>query len=266
MQVTRLVRTGACAALMAGCLMLAAGPQPYETLDETGFEEFVFEEVDETDAVEPSGVETDLGTLDAAHAAYVRRGDLQLERPERLPEEVKSAAPPPDWLAALADFLEALRPLFQLIFYAAIALVIGGVLYFIFGEAVRARFGLRRKIDTRREDDVIADYRPEERAARSLLEEADALARQGRFGEAVHLLLFRSIDELHGRIRGGIPDALTAREIARLAALPERPRAALAPIIRIVEQSFFGGRDVDVNGWKTARASYEAFAFGEGWT
>jgi hypothetical protein len=39
----------------------------------------------------------------------------------------------------------------------------------------------------------------------------------------------------------------------------------LKPIITIVEHSFFGGRDVDEAGWKTARGSYEKFAFGEGW-
>jgi hypothetical protein len=48
--------------------------------------------------------------------------------------------------------------------------------------------------------------------------------------------------------------------------LPDRVRNALTPIIRIVERSFFGGRDVDEAGWKQARASYHAFAFGEAWT
>ena len=47
--------------------------------------------------------------------------------------------------------------------------------------------------------------------------------------------------------------------------LPERAKRGLGPIIRIVERSFFGGRPVDSDGWLEARASYEDFAFGEGW-
>ena len=63
-----------------------------------------------------------------------------------------------------------------------------------------------------------------------------------------------------------MPRSLTAREIGSLGYLPGRARSALGPIIAIVERSFFGGRDVDESGWQTARASYEDFAFGEGWT
>ena len=40
------------------------------------------------------------------------------------------------------------------------------------------------------------EWTPEERGARSWLQEADALARQGRFAEAIHHLLFRSIDDI----------------------------------------------------------------------
>ena len=65
------------------------------------------------------------------------------------------------------------------------------------------------------------------------------------------------------RRAGGVPQSLTAREIERLGDLPERARAALSPIIRLVEKSFFGDQPVDQGGWKEARASYEAFAFKE---
>jgi hypothetical protein len=114
-------------------------------------------------------------------------------------------------------------------------------------------------------DDHLVDLRPDAAAARSLLEEADALARQGRFAEAVHLLLFRSIEDIQERVDGGVPNSLTAREIAALGKLPARARRALAPIIQVVERSFFGGRAVEADGWQEARSSYEDFAFGEGW-
>ena len=82
----------------------------------------------------------------------------------------------------------------------------------------------------------------------------------------MHLLLFRSIEDIQTRIEIGVPRSLTAREIGKLGFLPDRARTALSPIIAIVERSFFGGRDVDESGWHTARASYEDFAFGEQWT
>ena len=65
------------------------------------------------------------------------------------------------------------------------------------------------------------------------------------------------------RRSGGVPRSLTAREIQSLGDLTQRTREALAPIIALVERSFFGGRPVDADGWQTARASYQSFAFGE---
>lgn len=109
----------------------------------------------------------------------------------------------------------------------------------------------------------IDEGRPVRKEAEALLQQADALAADGRYAEAVHLLLFRSIADLNARRAGGVPQSLTAREIERLGDLPERARAALSPIIRLVEKSFFGDRPVDQSGWKEARASYEAFAFKE---
>ena len=209
--------------------------------------------------------QTDIDALDEAHRAYLRKSDLQLERPEREPEAPRAVKPPPRWLAAIGQFLAALGPVFQIVFYLAIAAVILGFLYFLFGEAVRMRFGKSGKEKINNEDDVLIEIRPDAKQARSLLEEADALAREGKFAEAVHLLLFRSIDDIQQRLDGGVPRSLTAREIGGLRNLPERARRAMNPIIQIVEYSFFGGQDVNESGWKTARASYEEFAFGEGW-
>lgn len=208
--------------------------------------------------------ETDLEAVDAAHAAYVRRTDLQLQRPESEFEPV-DPAPPPGWLRAIARFIDSLGPIFRWAFYAAVAAVVLGVLYFLFGEAVRMRLGLGKSRGPSRPDDDLLDLRPDAARARSLLEEADALARAGRYAEAVRLLLFRSIEDIQQKIDGGVPTSLTAREIAGFERLPVRARGALEPIIRIVEHSFFGGRPVDQSGWTSARASYEDFAFGAAW-
>lgn len=194
------------------------------------------------------------------------RGDLQLERPES--DDVEPAPPrkpPPQWLKSLSRFLESLGPFLQFIFWAAIAAVVAGILYFLFGEAIRVRFGKSGDLKPDNPDDILPDIRPDADQARSLLEEADLLAQAGKFAEAVHLLLFRSIDDIQLRLEGGVPRSLTAREIGGLGQLPEQAKLALNPIIMIVERSFFGDRDVDAPDWKTARGSYERFAFGEGW-
>lgn len=226
-----------------------------------------FEEVSPHTAAHEPRFDTDLDVADDAHKAYLSDSELQLQRPESDLEEPPPVTrqPLPGWLRALGDFLNALGPVFRLIFWTAVVLVVGGLLYFLFGEAIRLRFGGNRKPKQKQTDDVLLELRPDAAAARSLLEEADALARQGRFAEAVHLLLFRSIEDIQERIDGGVPTSLTAREIANLSKLPERAKRGLKPIIQVVERSFFGGRAVNAEGWQEARRSYEDFAFGEGW-
>lgn len=250
-----------CAAmLLAACLVfpaagqtvpMEADPPPFETVGDAGH------------------LQSDPEALATAHAAYLRKSGLQLERPEQELDldlgELERLEPAPGWLKAIIRFLEWLAPLFKFLFYAICVLGVLAFLYFLFGEAIRVRLGGSGDARTGIDDDVIQDFRPEAAAARSLLEEADALARAGRFAEAVHLLLFRSIEDLQARLDIGVPRSLTAREIRDLSYLPARARRALGPIIRIVEYSFFGGRDVDATSWKEARASYEQFAFGGEW-
>jgi len=254
------------ALLIAACLTVPAGAQTGDDYDDLTLDAPI-EIPDSNDWGEVTHhPETDIETLEQAHRDYLRKSTLQLERPEADPVEFDPPSPPPNWLRGLFEFLSHLGPLLTLIFYVAIAALILGVLYFLFGEALRIRFGKDGSKADKVGDDVIPDFRPAESVARSLLEEADALARAGKFAEAVHLLLFRSIEDIQTRIEIGVPRSLTAREIGKLGFLPDRARTALSPIIAIVERSFFGGRDVDESGWHTARASYEDFAFGEQWT
>jgi len=230
-------------------------------LHDDGSDAYTYDEDDDY------GPQTDLEALDRAHAAYLRKGDLQLQRPEfeEPPEDIEPPNPPPRWLQAIFQFLSTLGPILQVVFFIAVGLVVAGVLYFLFGEAIRVRFGRDGKGKVDNPDDVLPDLRPDTKEALSLLEEADALAKAGKFAEAVHLLLFRSINDIQQRLEGGVPRSLTSRESGSLRHLPERSKRGLGPIIQIVEHSFFGGREVDAEGWKTARESYEHFAFGEGW-
>lgn len=236
----------------------------FDPADDPYYSDDAYAETDMQDEFAWSGIETDTAAVREAHARLLQDNELQLTRPEQEMVDIEPVDPP-GWVEALGQFLESLGPVFMVVFWTAVALVVLGLVYFLFGEAIRMRLGIGNKKPEKPADDVLIDIRPDADRARSLLEEADALAREGRFAEAVHLLLFRSIEDVQERLEGGVPTSLTSREIAGLGSMPDRARRALKPIIQVVEHSFFGGRDVDVDGWQSARRSYEDFAFGEGW-
>lgn len=106
---------------------------------------------------------------------------------------------------------------------------------------------------------------PQESQVREWLREADALAEQGRYAEAIHHLLFRSIEDISRRRPDVVRPALTSREISATRAIPERARDLFTRIVGLVEPSLFGGRPVDSDDWKRARADYAGFALPEAW-
>jgi hypothetical protein len=108
-------------------------------------------------------------------------------------------------------------------------------------------------------------WAPEEAGARSWLEEADALAREGRFAEAIHHLLFRSVEDIARRRPALVRPALTSRELAASEAVPARARDLFASIARLVERSLFGGRSVGESDWLQARSAYSDFALPMAW-
>jgi uncharacterized protein DUF4129 len=95
-----------------------------------------------------------------------------------------------------------------------------------------------------------------------VLAEADRLARQGAFGEALHLILLHCLNELRQRLGMGVPTSLTSREILRLAPLPDVRRGALSTIVSAVEISHFGGRPVDEATYRLCRQRCEDVVLG----
>jgi hypothetical protein len=74
------------------------------------------------------------------------------------------------------------------------------------------------------------------------LTDAEALAREGRYAEAIHALLLAAIEALRG-VRP-VAASLTSREVAASAgALSDNGREALRQIVQAVEITRFGGRD-----------------------
>jgi hypothetical protein len=173
---------------------------------------------------------------------------------------------PPPWLRALLDAighaLRAAGPAISVILWTLLIVGVVGVLAFLGWELFFA--------PGRRERTVPLDLRAGAGVAdvgrlRALLADADALAAQGRYAEAVHVLLFRSIDEVEDRGAERIVPSLTSRDIAALPGLPPEPRAAFQEIAGIVEKAVFGGRPVAEAGWMRCRGAYERFAFSPAW-
>lgn len=69
---------------------------------------------------------------------------------------------------------------------------------------------------------------------------ADALARAGRFAEAMHLTLLGSVAAIREQIGEEIADSLTSREILRSRRLSDGCRSLLREIVGRVERSHFG--------------------------
>jgi len=112
---------------------------------------------------------------------------------------------------------------------------------------------------------VEEEWAPDQAGARSWLEEADALAREGRYAEAVHHLLFRSIEDIANRRPNLVRPALTSREIASSQSIPGRARDLFTGIAKLVERSLFGRRPVGEGDWLEARNAYSDFALAGSW-
>lgn len=86
--------------------------------------------------------------------------------------------------------------------------------------------------------------------------EADELAGQGRYAEAMHVLLLQSVGEMRLRLRVPISVALTSREILDRIALEPEAHDALSDIIGRVEISYFGTHEPGRDEYSLCRASY----------
>jgi hypothetical protein len=87
--------------------------------------------------------------------------------------------------------------------------------------------------------------------------EADDLARQGHYGEAMHVLLLKSLNELRRQLGISFAVSLTSREILRRVQLPDLGRQSLTAIIRSVERTYFGGEDAGQNDYADCRSHFE---------
>lgn len=214
----------------------------------------------------------------AAHAALKADPSVQFN--------FTSPPPPPEtpsWLKAFFDWLgKVLEPVGKFLQWigsfmpdAPVARILLWTL--LAGAAVALLWAIYQRLKTGewkvprfrpapyREAEIEEEWVPDDAPVRSWLQEADALAEQGLYAEAIHHLLFRSIEDISRRRPNVVRPALTSREISTASAIPLSARELFVGIVRLVERSLFGGRPVDLNDWTSARSAYADFALPQAW-
>jgi hypothetical protein len=199
--------------------------------------------------------------LAAAHQKLLAKPGLQFKFDVYRPPE------PPDWLTALLQAVGkafiAAAPVLKYVFWGGLAVSVLLIAWFIARDVIRLR--LEKAARPANLTTGPQSWRPARDKAQALLSDADALAAEGRFAEAAHLILVRSIDDFAAHRPGVVRPALTSRDLGRLEAMPGEARQAFAQIAEVVERSLFGGRSVDADRFAACRRAYHDFALAERW-
>jgi hypothetical protein len=87
---------------------------------------------------------------------------------------------------------------------------------------------------------------------------ADELAGEGRYVEAMHVLLLKGLADIRQRLNEQFADSLTSREIMRRARLSEAGSAALRDIVLGVERTYFGEHPAGPPEYEACRRRFDA--------
>jgi hypothetical protein len=201
----------------------------------------------------------DPASVDAAHRTIRADPTIQFDLPWR---EVK-ADPPPRWLTelfrAIERFVDWVGGGWHVLMWLAIGAIVLTLAILLFPPLKRwigDRIGRPGPVA------AAADWTPQEGAARALLDEADRLAAQGDYAQAVRLILHRSIEDIEAWRGDRLRPSLTGRDIAAFDGLPDAARGIFARFVAQVEASLFAGGALGHDDWTRARADYAGFALG----
>jgi hypothetical protein len=192
--------------------------------------------------------------IEKAASEAARSLDLQLTLPleeEKKPSEWSWNWSLPEWLRNW----EFRRPtdFDSVLLWIVLAVAVGIVLY-----VLRDALPFGRPKDTGWEtpgSGVEGARAPQSHAEASLT--ADELARQGRYMEAMHVLLLRGLAEMRLHAGEAFADSLTSREILRNTRLSEAGRESLRDIVIRVEWSYFGEHPVAHSDYAACRQSFD---------
>jgi hypothetical protein len=181
--------------------------------------------------------------LAAAHsAADVRERAAALLREGSYQTTLPSAPAPPHGFELPLGPLELLL---RILLWTAVAVAV-----------VLAISWLARRLSRAPADAEVPDAPAAEPVAIPV-ESAEALAREGRFADAIHALLLDTLAALAGAAR--LAPSLTSREIAARVPLPDRAREALSDLVLAVELSRFGGAAAGEDDYRSCLGRFHAF-------
>ncbi|MEL7188051.1 MAG: hypothetical protein AAGK17_00745 [Pseudomonadota bacterium] len=203
-------------------------------------------------------------TLEESWDGLRNDGDIQFEPIEIPPIPPREPSAFERWLESVFDWLgdlfapigTALANSWWFLQWVLLALLIAFILYLI----VRMYGPLAPGKNAKGEEEDIPQWQPDRQESLALLEDADRLAAEGKFDEATHLLLKRSVGQIARARPDWVEPSSTARELAALKSLPDAARKAFGTIAERVERSLFALRSLDRSDWETARAAYAEFA------
>ena len=197
--------------------------------------------------------------IQRAFAELHGHSELQFSLPRYKPPVIQP------WVLALFNFLRDEWLYIKWGFWSIAVLIF---IYVLYGLVRRYWPMLLKRRTVQDEHEAVAreEWHPTPVAARRLLSESDALAAQGRYSEAIHLLLLRSIEDIEDRRPRLVRPTFTSREIAKLDPLPRSARAAFAGIVAAVERGLFAGQKIGADEFARCRRDYESFAFAPAWT
>jgi hypothetical protein len=180
--------------------------------------------------------------IDREAGRLARAQDLQTELP---------AYEPPSWFKVHIN-----RNVVEILVWVAVGCGVVVLLYYLRDMLPGRGLGQRSQWDETSELSGRGPTRTDEAAQ----VEADELARQGRFVEAMHVLLLQGLNEMRKRLDLRFADSLTSREIVREANVPSNARTALRDIIGWVERAYFGTYLATANDYLACRQSFTALS------
>lgn len=165
------------------------------------------------------------------------------------------------FLSAIADFLKPLAPILPYLVYGLGIVIVLLLLSPVVRMFISSRFERFFARDHLRAD---AAWRPTRDAVVALLQDIDALAAQGRYDEAVHLLLVRSVADINNFRPDLVRMHYSSRDICSHPLLPEGARPAFRKIVASVERSYFAGIPAGKEEFEACRQAYVEFLAAEG--
>ncbi len=196
--------------------------------------------------------------VDDAVNRVLENDEIQSEFPRfEAPEEIK----PPGWLESIFDaigsFLSFLAPVLEILFYVAIVAFVVWLIYFLV-DKFEWRRGNPEEDNAKKVRITVAPARASKPEVIDVpdLSDADKMAENGHYAEAVHILLIAAIDFIQRKIKGILSVSETSREILNNDNVAAEDKGEIGYLVEQVERALFAGKTVDREEYEFCRNKF----------